>query len=134
MQENRRYLPYAFRSLRYAGCEMHELPVTEEILKISLEHAGKAHAEKVLKVNLVIGDLSSFVGESIQFYFDLLSKGTLAEKASLSISRTPARARCKECRSEFVPEERVWLCPSCGGIIEEIISGREFYVESIEVE
>jgi Zn finger protein HypA/HybF involved in hydrogenase expression len=27
-----------------------------------------------------------------------------------------------------------WLCPRCGGLIEDIISGREFYVESIEVE
>jgi Zn finger protein HypA/HybF involved in hydrogenase expression len=27
-----------------------------------------------------------------------------------------------------------WVCPRCGGFIEDVISGREFYVESIEVE
>ncbi len=74
---------------------MHELPVTEQIVEIVLDHARKAKAERVLKINLVIGELSSFVGESIQFYFDMLSKGTEAEKASLSISRIPARARCQ---------------------------------------
>jgi Zn finger protein HypA/HybF involved in hydrogenase expression len=27
-----------------------------------------------------------------------------------------------------------WLCPRCGGLVEDVISGREFYVESIEVD
>ena len=113
---------------------MHELSVTESLLDITLEHARKAKAQRVLTVNLVIGDLSSFVGESIQFYFNILSKGTEAEKADLRISRIPARVRCKPCQHEFTPEGMNWLCPRCGGLIEEVISGREFYVESIEVE
>lgn len=113
---------------------MHELSVTEQLLNITLEHADKAKAQRVLQINLVIGDLSSFAGESIQFYFDLLSRGTKAEKASLSISHIPARARCRQCQYDFAPEKMDWLCPRCGGLIEEIIAGREFYVESIEVE
>ena len=113
---------------------MHELSVTEQLLAITLEHARKANAERVLAVHLVIGDLSSFVGESIQFYFNILSEGTKAEKASLSMTRIPARVRCKPCQHEFTPEGSNWLCPRCGGLIEEVISGREFYVESIEVE
>ena len=113
---------------------MHELPVTEQIMEIVLGHARKAKAQRVLKINLVIGELSSFAGESIQFYFDLFSKGTEAENASLSISRVPARARCQACKQEFNPGGMNWFCPSCGGAIEEILGGREFYIESIEVE
>jgi hydrogenase nickel incorporation protein HypA/HybF len=113
---------------------MHELSVTEQLLDIALEHALKANAERVLKINVVIGDLSSFVGESVQFYFNILSEGTKAEKAFLSISRIPARVRCRPCHHEFTPEGMDWLCPRCGGLIEDVISGREFYVESIEVE
>jgi hydrogenase nickel incorporation protein HypA/HybF len=113
---------------------MHEMPVTEQILTIVLEHAQKAQAKRVVQVNLVIGKLSSFSGESIQFYFDLLSKGTEAEKASLHISQPPAKARCRECKTEFNPDGFDWLCPQCGGIIEEVVGGREFFVESIEIE
>ena len=113
---------------------MHELSVTEELLNITLEHARKANAQRILKIHLVIGDLTGFVGENIQFYFEMLSKGTNAEKASLSISRIPARARCRQCQNEFTLEEMNWVCPRCGGFIEDILSGREFYVESIEVE
>ncbi len=113
---------------------MHELPVTEQIMEIVLDHARKAKAQRVIKINLVIGELSSFVGESIQFYFDLFSKETEAENASLSISRVPARARCQACKQEFNPGGINWFCPACGGPVEEILGGREFYVESIEVE
>jgi hydrogenase nickel incorporation protein HypA/HybF len=113
---------------------MHELPVTEQIVEIVLEHARKATAQRVLKINLVIGELSSFAGESIQFYFDLFSKGTEAENASLSISRVPAKARCQACKQEFNPGGMNWFCPACGGPVEEILGGREFYIESIEVE
>lgn len=113
---------------------MHELPVTEQIVEIVLDHARKAKAERVLKINLVIGELSNFAGESIQFYFDILSKGSEAENASLSISRIPARARCQTCKKEFNPGGMNWFCPACGGSIEEILGGREFHIESIEVE
>ena len=113
---------------------MHELPVTEQLLEIVLDHARKAKVERVLKINLVIGELCSFAGESIQFYFDVLSEGTEAKSASLSISRIPAKAKCRECKSEFNPGGMNWLCPKCGGPIEEVLEGREFYIESIEVE
>ena len=113
---------------------MHELPVTEQIVAIVLEHAREAKAERVLKINLVVGELSSFVGESIQFYFDMLSKGSEAENATLSVSRVAARARCQTCKKEFSPGGMNWVCPACGGPIEEILQGREFYIESIEVE
>jgi len=113
---------------------MHELSVTEQLLEIVLDHARKAKAKRVLKVNLVIGELTSFVGESIQFYFDMLSKETEAEGASLSISRIPAKATCRQCKMEFHPEGMDWFCPGCGGPTEEVLGGREFHVESIEVE
>lgn len=113
---------------------MHELDVTEQLVNVVLEHARKASAKEVLKVNVVIGELTGFVNESIQFYFELLSKGTEAEKASLAIVRTPARVRCRDCRREFQPDGSGWSCPHCGGLIEEVLGGRELYVESIEVE
>jgi hydrogenase nickel incorporation protein HypA/HybF len=113
---------------------MHEFSITEQILKITLEHARRARADRVLRVNLIVGDLTGFAGESIQFYFDLLSRGTEAEKASLSMTRVPTRARCQACRGEFTPDRMAWACPQCGGSVEEIVSGREFYVESIEVD
>lgn len=113
---------------------MHEYSVTEHLLDITLKHAEKAMASRVLKVDLVIGDLTGFMEESIRFYFDILSEGTKAHKAALTIAHIPVRVRCGQCLAEFTPREGNWRCPLCEGSMKEIISGREFYVESIEIE
>ena len=113
---------------------MHELPVTEQILQVVLDHAHRAGAVRVAHVNLVIGDLTTFVDDSIQFYFDFLSKGTEAEGAQLHIRRVPARVRCHVCEQEFAPEGVDWRCPHCDNLGGEVLAGRESYIESIEVE
>jgi len=63
---------------------MHELTITQTMLDIVLEQAKKASAKKVGAINLVIGELSGFVEESVRFYFDFLAKDTIAEGAALN--------------------------------------------------
>jgi hydrogenase nickel incorporation protein HypA/HybF len=113
---------------------MHELPVTEGILRIAIEHAQKAGASRITDIHLVIGDLAGFVDDSIQFYFEVLTPGTLAEGAKLHFHRVATRLRCWECGHEFSPQERDWTCPQCGATGGEVLAGKEFYVESIEIE
>ena len=112
---------------------MHELPVTQGMLSIALEHAARAHATRITAINLVIGELSGIVDDSVQFYFDFMSKDTLAEGALLRFERIPGRFRCHECQTTF-STNGTWECPQCGQWKVEIVSGREFYVDSIEVE
>jgi len=113
---------------------MHELSVTQSILDIALAHAQGAGASRILKVNLVIGELSGLVGEYIQFYFDFVSKGTPAEGAELTFRRVPARFRCLDCGTEYEPNGADWTCPQCGALRPMAVGGRELLVESIEVE
>lgn len=113
---------------------MHELAITEDILRVAVEHAQRAGAQRITVINLVIGDLSSIVDDSVQFYFDFLSPGTLAEGAQLHFERVAARFRCRECGQEFTPQDRDWRCPRCQVVGGEVIAGKEFYVDSIEVE
>ena len=113
---------------------MHELAITEDILRIAVEHAERAHARQVTDINIVIGELSSVVDDSVQFYFDFSSPGTIANGAKLHFQRVPARLRCRQCSQEFGPDGTDWHCPHCQSLGGDIIAGREFYVESIEVE
>lgn len=113
---------------------MHELPVTESILEIAQKKAAEAGASRITHINLVLGKWSGFVDDCIQFYFDILSEGTLAQGAALSFQRIPARFHCRSCGAEFTSHEYDWSCPQCGSLAGELIAGREFYVESIEVE
>lgn len=113
---------------------MHEMAVTEDIMRIVREHAGRGGATKVTDIYLVIGELTSFIDDSIQFYFDMLSPGTVAEGAELHFKRIKTRFRCRDCGHEFEPEDRNWVCPKCQALGGDVIAGKEFYVESLEVE
>ena len=110
---------------------MHELPITEGILKIATEAAS---GRKITVIHLLIGDLSSIVDDSVQFYFDLLSMGTVAEGALLDFQRRPATVTCRDCGQQS--EVRAPLpsaCPHCGGTKLQVTGGRELRVDSIEV-
>jgi hydrogenase nickel incorporation protein HypA/HybF len=113
---------------------MHELGVTENIVNITLAKANEAQAGKVVKINLVVGELSGFVPDCIQFYFDTLSKDTIAQGATLNFETVPAQLRCRNCSAIFRPQDNLWCCPECGSQSMEISKGRELYIESVEVE
>jgi len=115
---------------------MHELSVTESILTIVLKHAQTNRAEKVLAINLKIGELSELVSECIQHYFDYLSKGTIAEGAVIDVERSPIIFQCNDCEHSFevsLKDTRDFACPRCGGVKVSLISGREFYIKDITI-
>jgi hydrogenase nickel incorporation protein HypA/HybF len=112
---------------------MHELAVTESILEIATQAAKEHAATKVTDIYLRLGQLSSIVDESVQFYWDAITQGTLAEGARLHFTHVPARLRCKDCGTEFNLTEELTPCPSCQSIALEIIQGEEFQVDSIEI-
>ncbi|MCL4273970.1 MAG: hydrogenase maturation nickel metallochaperone HypA [Anaerolineales bacterium] len=110
---------------------MHELSITQGILDIALTNAG---ARKIKKINLVIGQFSSIVDDSVQFYWDIISKDTLAEGSMLHIERIPGEMTCCACGHVFRPNGETFTCPSCSSISVRISKGNEFQVESIDVE
>lgn len=112
---------------------MHEYSITQSMLSLALEKANEAKANRITQINLVIGELSGIVDECVQFYFDFLSKDTIASGASLSFERKLTKLRCRNCEAVFPPRNYDWSCPDCHDAKVEIISGRECYVESIEV-
>jgi hydrogenase nickel incorporation protein HypA/HybF len=113
---------------------MHELSVTESILKIALENATANQAKKVTDIHLVIGQLASIVDDSVQFYWDFVSEDTICQNAKLHFTRIPAVMKCSDCLNEYSIQEKLFNCPNCSSYKTIIIKGEEFYVDSIEIE
>ena len=113
---------------------MHEQSIVESFLAIAIENAEKANANRITKINLVVGELTGVVEESVDFYFNFLSKDTIAADATILYNRIPAQLRCRKCDKTFVAENYDFRCSQCQEQQIEIVGGRELYIESNEVE
>lgn len=113
---------------------MHELPITQSILEIALRHATQANAKRITDLHIVMGELSTMVDDSIQFYWDIIAKDTIAEGAALHFRRIPAELQCMACFTKYNPKEKELLCPNCGSVGAKVLAGEEFFVEAIDVE
>jgi hydrogenase nickel incorporation protein HypA/HybF len=113
---------------------VHELAITQSLLDTVLAEAKTAKAKKVTLIHMVVGELSGVVDDCVQFYFDMMKKDTIAKEATLDFKPVPARVKCRDCSTDFHPEDEFWVCPNCGSYNMEIIAGKDCYIESIEVE
>ncbi|NEP43735.1 MAG: hydrogenase maturation nickel metallochaperone HypA [Okeania sp. SIO2H7] len=110
---------------------MHELGITENIVAIVAEHAEHS---TVKRLTLEIGQLSAIMPEAIRFCFDICSKNTVLEGATLEIIQTPGKAKCRQCGTEFPIKEPFGICPSCSAVKFDIIQGQELKIKEMEVE
>ena len=112
---------------------MHEMSLAEGVLQI-IEDAARAQIfSKVTAIWLEIGELSGIEIESMRFCFDAVTRGSLAEGATLEIIAMPGTGWCMPC-SESVPLHEVYgACPKCGAYQVQVTAGTEMRVKELEV-
>lgn len=76
---------------------MHELTITQNILKIVLDAVKGQKARRVKAVRLLVGPFSGVIPECVQMYWDVLAKGTCAEGAKIESREAPMRVHCRDC-------------------------------------
>jgi hydrogenase nickel incorporation protein HypA/HybF len=113
---------------------MHELFATQAVLDKALTKAAEGNASRITDLHLAVGDLSTYVDDSVQFYWDEISKGTIAEGARLHFRRVAAELQCMACFTRYHPVGEEIHCPNCGSSGAKILAGEEFYLESLDVE
>jgi hydrogenase nickel incorporation protein HypA/HybF len=113
---------------------MHELSIIKGIVKTITAEAKKNKFHKISKVNLVVGDLSSIIDDSMEYYFSMLTKKTVMDSARLHISRTKAIMVCNKCNVK-IPANIPFpsICVKCKSKDIHIDGGLEFFIDSIEV-
>jgi hydrogenase nickel incorporation protein HypA/HybF len=109
---------------------MHELALSRAVLDAATRHAD---GRRVVGVDVTIGALRQVVGESLEFYFEIVARGTVCDGARLQTRLAPARLRCA-CGEEWELHEPVFRCPRCAGAEVTVLDGDQLLVESIEVE
>jgi hydrogenase nickel incorporation protein HypA/HybF len=122
---------------------MHELSISSAIVDTALRHAG---GQRVTRVDVRIGALRQVVPESLDFYFEIVSRDTDCSGAALEIELVEALMGCPTCGHEWDPAPEpaagheamapvlpVFRCPACERADADVLSGDELEVESIEI-
>ena len=110
---------------------MHELGITRNIVAIVSE---RARGQTVLRVTLEVGRLSGMFPEAIRFCFDVCSKGTPLEGATLQIIDIEGRGHCDACGAEPVMTAALGRCPVCREPRLRVVAGTELNIKEMEVE
>ena len=118
------------QSLKYS---MHEFSIVSHLLEAVETQAHQLEANRVLAINLVVGERSGLVDESLNFYFDMLAPGTVAEGARLNVRRTSMRFKCQQCGVEYTPPPGDFHCPTCGEIGQVVDDASKMLIESLEI-
>ena len=114
---------------------MHEFSIMSYLLEAVAEQARQLEARKVLAINLVLGERAG-IDDSLLFYFDQMTPGTIAEGAALNIRRTTMKFHCATCAEDYspVPARGDFACPQCSAVGELSDDASELLIESIEIE
>jgi hydrogenase nickel incorporation protein HypA/HybF len=112
---------------------MHEVGIMENTLAMALNRAAEEGAQRIHRLTMRIGPLSGVVPEALEFAFDVLRRGTIAEEATLAVEHVPIICFCATCRLEFQPDDLYCECPRCHEPSAEVHQGRELELTSLEV-
>ena len=113
---------------------MHEMSLCEGVLQILEEHAARQGFTKVKTVWLEIGGLSGVEVEAMRFAFEVVTRGTLADRAGLEIIEVPGEAWCMKCAKTVAVTQRFDGCPDCGSYQLQVTGGEEMRIKELEVE
>mgnify|MGYP001950167082 CR=1 FL=1 len=86
-----------------------------------------------LKTGDVIMSFAGVEVEALRFGFDVVMKGSVAERASLDVIEVPGQAFCFDCAETVTIEERFQPCPVCGGHRLSPTGGDEMRIKELEV-
>ena len=112
---------------------MHEVSMMQSTLDIAIAQAKQNNANKIELVTMNIGALSGVIPEALEFAFDVLVRGTIAENAQLEINTIPIVCYCQHCDRNFQPETYICECPQCRQISNYVLTGKELELASISV-
>lgn len=113
---------------------MHEFSITRSLVDLCNAEADKNGLVKIYKIHLKVGKFTGFSPDSINFYFEHLKTNTKCQDADIIFEEIPIRIKCSSCGKESVISEPILICPACSKADIEVVSGREFYIASIEGE
>lgn len=114
---------------------MHESAMIDSFVEIIEKKVQEYPVNKVIKIKLKVGKLTCLCPGTLAACFETVAQEKdLLKETVLEIEEVPLRAKCKGCGQVFLVEENKFFCPFCQHPHIQIVSGRELFIETVEVE
>jgi hydrogenase nickel incorporation protein HypA/HybF len=114
---------------------MHELSLSYATVDLALESIANLAITRVNAVSVIAGELSGVSLEAFRFSFPIAAQGTLLEGCRLEIKVEAVTVFCPACQAigtlSDIPSFR---CPTCGAPTADVRSGKEFALQSIDIQ
>jgi len=123
---------------------LHEASTGQALAELVLKEAQQRNAQRVLRVEVEIGELSFLEPDQVSFWMEAHFRDTIAQGAALDIKLIEAQVRCDGCgyagkiETQEDPAYHLMLpqyaCPQCGSARLEVERGRECILRRVEME
>ena len=111
---------------------MHELGIVMNVLEQVDAVAAENGAEKVLRVTMEVGEVSSVVPDLFTDAFDWAKKKTrFLQEAELEMIIIEGRTYCQSCGETYKTTAHGKKCPHCGSTETYLLTGDQVIIKDI---
>lgn len=113
---------------------MHEFSLAQSLVEQVTDLAAREGATKVTRIEVSIGAMSGVMKDPFEFCFPEAAKGSCLEGCLLSVREIPLTVSCLDCGVDSESEIFDIRCGVCKGQNVNIIEGKDFLLNSVEVD
>lgn len=121
---------------------MHEMGLAANIIEMVAGELGRRNIDKkrLRAVKITVGRMTQIVPDSLKFGLEAKSASAGFGAVDFIITEAPLKVKCGACGAEAVLAREGWdggpsmACGACGANKPEITGGREFSVDSVEID
>ncbi len=112
---------------------MHEYSITSSMVNILEDVAKKNNLKKISKVNIDLDPIANIEPDSINFYYEFMTKDNKLLKGSeLIFNIQRIKIECMECGDIFEKDEFIPECSKCGSSKVKNINIDDIKIISVE--
>ncbi|MGC6359660.1 hydrogenase maturation nickel metallochaperone HypA [Bisgaard Taxon 45] len=112
---------------------MHEMSLCESIMRIIEKEGTRNQISQITDLWLELGTFSCVEKSSLQFCFEIMCRGTIAENCRLHIIDVPVEAWCWQCKKNVEMKIGHAYCPHCGNPQLQIQHGNVLRIKEMAV-
>ena len=110
---------------------MHELSIVASMVDTVQRIAEEQHLTKVDTIVLEIGELSGIVPEFVAQCFPMVTYKTTLRDTRLRLLTAPGNGKCRDCGGTYHINDNRGICPFCGSIAYDVVSGQDFMIKEL---